>query len=54
MLWHGWNKPPCLSQVKEEEMTRNAPKPPVPKPRPGDRQAPQPRVAYRFTDWAMI
>lgn len=35
-------------------MPRNAPKPPVPKPRPGDRKPPAPRVAYRFTDWAMI
>lgn len=35
-------------------MTRNAPKPPVPRPRPGDRMPEPPRGIHRFTDWAMI
>lgn len=35
-------------------MTRNAPKPPARRPRPGDRRPEPPRGVFRFTDWAMI
>ena len=35
-------------------MNRQVPIPPVPKPRPGDRNPRPPRVTYRFTDWAAI